>query len=932
MPILANYDGAYVAPQKLWYLVDGVWKEVTNVYENAAQNELALLDQKRIQQDQVVASLQTQEAKLLAQIDGSDPTIPLETDPDKIDAILQQVDLISLQLDVASTEQVVLTKKLFEQKAQVEYLKLVTEGETALAKIGNIVTNVEEWGVIRIAPQSTLDERLEIAIQHGLDNNDRIFNYGLVYYRLYNLTSTADKDNIDYLKANFQRRMDNAEYLLGVEPTNYVFTIDNIQNVYTEVNQFVNSGAKRIEDYLASIKDQQKYILDQMEQAKTSMAALQAQVATDPSPLNVDANGTILTSSTDTKLQVPLGKVLLDYQGVDTFDKLVSTTTLTNIANGSADINDYPGIVQLNKDATSLNEKIQSIQDFQTVNSKIQNDIVTGATVFNLTVTAARKASLATSKALFWNSSLGDSTIANSGGSLTYTQTYTSSGTYRFKNNELVTLSTVYTAIINALSAGTCEGQFGVTYKAGQQPHIISVNKVKTYSFDNDTVGEIIVPRGHQTSIINANKASTATPNTEAFTKVNDKAQPHHSIIFVKSNTSVTTSPDVILTVTQPVINGLFYANTEEAPAQVTLINEPYSYALKIYPIHSLDYVNPAGGSFNFNAKEIPLTDWFVHNDNIINQPKELIHESSFSFNAKEIPLTDYFVHNDNIISQVKELITSQLLTFNAIAIPIEAMKYNDNIIAQNLTLSQIPLASSLFNAKQTNNYSNVKNGYGQDTVYTAGTSPVSLNGISVIKLVSSADLAAGGAQLSNAANKSYPALVCIDNKSKYYISSREYNGDYNRFSVYSKTRNVISSQTGLAVFHFDFVNDTLNKLVDSVPRMIVPRLVSTIDLETVAMDKLNRLNDSSQPRISTSTLVKTKDTSKDYTLDKINSLSSGVLEIATLSSSKTYTDDKFYNGDATGTKVVSGSQSLNKETSSIQNPALQINPGVTIS
>ena len=309
----------------------------------------------------------------------------------------------------------------------------------------------------------------------------------------------------------------------------------------------------------------------------------------------------------------------------------------------------------------------------------------------------------------------------------------------------------------------------------------------------------------------------------------------------------------------------------------------------------------------------------------------------------KEIPLTDWFKNNDNIISQVKETITPQLLTFNAIQIPIEAMKYNDNIISQDKTSLLTPINAFSFNTKQTNNYSNVKNGYGQDTVYVAATTTsgaTNLNGISIIKLISASDVAAGvsSAQSINASSKAYASILPdTPNTSKGLNSSRglySAKGDYNRFAFYSKTRNILSSQTGLMVFDFDAqpnYQDTVNALFDSVPRMITPKSVTTIDLETLTMDKLNMLL-IDQPNVATVISNKLKDANQDYLMDKLNYCGDGVTEVTTLNTVNTATDDKFYNGDTTGTKVLSGSQLINKEIASIPAPAIQLNAGITLS
>lgn len=204
-----------------------------------------------------------------------------------------------------------------------------------------------------------------MAIQHGLDTNDRIFNYGLVYYRLFKVSGTDPNDNLDYLKEQFKRRLNKVAFDAGIEPTNYVLTVDSVQNVYVEVNAFVNAGAKRIEDYLASVKDQQKYILDKIEDAKVAMAALEEKVITGEI---IKVDGKIQTLSSKPELVVPLGDTLLKYQNVTSFPQLVSTNTLQDIAAGTKAAANYPGVIKLNSDAVSLNEKLQSIQEFQTVN------------------------------------------------------------------------------------------------------------------------------------------------------------------------------------------------------------------------------------------------------------------------------------------------------------------------------------------------------------------------------------------------------------------------------------------------------------------------------------------------------------------------------------------------------------------------------------
>ena len=916
MALLVNYEGTYQPPQKLWYLVDGVWTEVKQVFESKAQTELAVIDQERIKQDQVVAALQTKIVELQSRLDGSDITIPVETDPTKIANIQTEIDLINLQLSVAKTEQVVMTKTLFEQKAQMEYIKLVSEGEKALSKIATIVTNPVEWLCIRVAPQSTLDERLELVIQQGLETNERIFNYGLVYYRLIKLNSGLDIDNVDYLRNEFKRRLSKEAYDKGIEAINHIFTVDSIQNVYTEVNQFVNAGAKRIEDYLASIKDQQKFILDSIEQAKEAMIELE-QAVTD-GILTKNEDGQILTKSTLENLQVPLGSKLLAYQNVTAFEQLVSTQVLNDIAAGTKDINDYPGIQKLNNDAVALNEKVQAIKDFQEINSTIVNDLVSGTITFNLNILSTRKQSLNVSKNLFWNSPLGDSSVSNSGGQITYNQTYTSSGTYKFKNNELVVLSTKYEAIINALLANTKPGTLAVTFTAGSQPKIIQIIDGYVYAFNEVST---VIPSVNQKAIVNALSANTKEINLSSDTEINKNAQPHNSIVFVKENNTVTTDPNILLSVYHPVINGLFYSNTVEINFSNNMVvsTPAYEYAFNIYQLPTVE--TPASSiveSFSFNTKEIALSDWFVNNDNIITQVKEEIKENSFSFNTFATPL-DSFLSNDNIITQVKEELDNWVggvLIFNPSAEPLPSVSSkNDNVIEQ--ILQPDPTEQSFgFNAYKVNSYEKIKNGYATlDIGFNTGilaTAP----GLTLITY----DLSSQATEKVSESEKFEKWYQEFNHLNKPIWSNLEFG---------QKTRNVISSQTGLMIHEFGYPDDTLNKLVDSVPRMLMAINVRVHESKFTE-DLINSLNDpvASVPRISTLINVKETDLGSSeipsQNPNMLNAINPDSLQISSLINTNLHDENNYVNS-------LNSSELLNKELTSIQVPALQLNPGVEL-
>ena len=910
MALLVNYEGTYLPPQKLWYLVDGVWTEVKQVFENNTQNEIAVLDQNRIHQDQVVTSLQTKFDELMARIDGSDITVPMETDPVIVDQIIAQAELISLQLNIAKAEQVVLTKSLFEQKAQLEYIKLVGEGERALSKIATTVLNPAEWLCIRVAPQSTLDERLDVVIQQGLPDDSRIFNYGLVCYRLFKIGTTDKNDDTEYLRTEFKRRLSNLAYINGIEATNHIFTIDTIQNIYTEVNQFVNAGAKRIEDYLASIKDQQKYILDTIEVAKESMVQLEQAKIDGLVPVN--ASGQIMTMSTLPELQVPLGEKLLAYQNVTSFTQLVSTQVLNDIAAGTKAITDYPGITKLNTDATSLNEKIQAIQDFQVINNQIAEDLVSGKVSFNLNILTSKKVSLNVSKNLFWSTPLGDSTVAGSGGSLTYKQTYTSSGTYKFKNGEMVTLSTKYTAIISQLLATTKLGELAVTFTAGGQPKIIQMINGYIYAYGETSP---VIPSVKQTAIVNVSKAFTKELNIGAGLSMNQNAQPHHSIVFVKGNTTVTTDPNILLSVYHPVINGLFYANTEPVnfSSNLNLGSATFEYAYDIRQLPAAETpVSTIAQSFGFNTKEIPLTNWFINNDNIVTQVKEEIQPVGFGFNTFTMP-TRTFINNDNIISQLEtNLYTGGLLSFNLESTPLPAVSSkNDNIIQQVVSEA----ISFGFNAYKTNSYEKIKNGYGTlDIGFTTGT------------LASAPGLTLVTYNLGNA------SLVPESEKLEKWINSFNTITDfpYGKLELGQKSRIILSSQTGLTVHEFAYPDDMLNKLIDSVPRMLTAQTVrvhealfteDTLNKVVETVPLITTLIKSTMEDLSGKELSSTQLTGSNP--NNINAIYNDTIHTTTMITSVIHNENTYSDTNA--------SELLNKEIASIVVPTLQLNPGVVI-
>ena len=925
MALLVNYEGTYLPPQKLWYLVDGVWKEVVNVFESTVQQDIAILDQNRIKQDQVVNALGSKATELLAKIDGSDPTIPIETDPAKIEDILKEFEILNLQLEVAKTEQVVLTKYLFEQKAQMEYIKLVSEGEQALEKIATLVTNPVEWQVIRIAPQSTLDERLEIAIQHGLDTNDRIFNYGLVYYRLFKVSGNDPNDDLEYLKEQFKRRLNKVAFDAGTEPTNYIFTVDSIQNVYIEVNAFVNSGAKRIEDYLASVKDQQKYILDKIEDAKVAMATLEEKVVAGDI---VKVDGMIQTISSKPELVVPLGLNLLQYQNVTSFQQLVSTSTLQDIASGTKQVEDFPGVVKLNNDANSLNEKLQSIQDFQTLNGEIQNDLVTGNYVFDLNVFSIKKNTLSQTKNLFWSNPLGETGITS--GRILFTQTYTSNGTYKFTTNELVSLHTNYVNIISTMLANTKIGTLGVTIGNIPAVRIIQSIEANTIILDKndidvekETTSVNIISRvtsnvkntgpllasfktidyGNRIVSVSETNLVDETNGINQYLnciKVNQNDQPHPAIPFVYKNNLYTVEFPIQLDIEHPVINSLFYATTYEYPLNsLTSVNvEPYLYEFGIRQL------NKDFGVATLVPPTLNIgTDNIAPRETFISVFKECSYENTISLSSPtQMPLIDGGLIKYPIVSflscSAEKEVTLSLPSPEATT---ENLRwFIINAVHQPLS-SQMESSVKLFNIREDNISIDKLNGYQQKTNYiTTGTSGT---GIIKIKLVDQFDH-----DNYNEYNSLLKEKISFeDNSTKYFTLSKQ-------------DHNYLSSQTGLVIgetFDIEFINT----LIGSAPKISSMTGVGSIDLFGEHTEYINAVT-KTNPLISTKTSNQLFDTTNNENslYENINVLPNVAPLITTITSESIYSPMSTNDGDY-----------LDKDVSKIPALARHLNPGIIL-
>ena len=810
MAILVNYEGAYVEPQKLWYLVDGVWKEVLQVFESPIQNEIAIADQERIKLDQTVLGLSTLMETLNAQISGTNPTIPMLTDPIKIAEAQKQIEISQLQLNVAKVEQVIVTKELFEQKAQLEYKKLILQGEIALEKITTVVDIPDDWGVIRLDPQSTLDERLEVAIAHELPTTERLFSYGSMQYRLYKLDQIKPEDQLAYLADNFKRRLAKADYAAGTVATNYIMRTQTIREVFTEINSFVNSGAKRIEDYLFSLKEQSKYILDGLDAAQDSLIQLEA-IQTP----NVDGTFPSVNSGTD----INLGSIILKSQGVDSFDKLVTSSIVAQIDAGTVPSANYPGYTKVVVNQNSLDEKIYSLQEFLVTNEKIQSDIVTNKITFsNLNVLSTEKVKLNDSKALFWSSPLGSSTIANK--PFSYAQGYTSSGTYVFKPNELVKLRTEYVAIISTILSHTQSVVLGVS--TGTSPvRIIQVMANNTF-----TVGPEVDFSFAHPSIVNVKASVSAEP--VFLTRVNDKEQPHPAVPFVKQANALSPDDMVDLSFYNPVINSVFVPTTYDfdwSPC-TSVTTAVFDMA---FNVSVLEYNIPDISSFTFNAKE--TTSEYIRMTNIV---------SFVEADAKTLLFNTRVTNSEyerliNVVSFIEA--DAKLLSFNldgTIPLSSDLSKYDSAIV----TVIETNLGSFNFNCAQTR--SKPLNGYSQATTQaTTGT-------IGTIQEIS------------------------IDDET---LATLTYHKLEDRAYIGRKTQNVITSQTGLVIIEIS--SDLVNLDKSVIPRILTASGLRIIEVgsDLVNIQRLDVIRNTSR----------TGQSQFDVTSDLVNIQKDGVTRNTTL-------------------------------------------------
>lgn len=934
MALLVNHEGSYKEPQKLWYLINGIWKEVINVFESPVQQEIALLDTERISQDQTVLALSTRIKVLQASLDGTDPTIAILTDPVEITKTQKLLEALNLQLEISRLEQVAITKELFEQKAQLEYKKLVLNGEIAIQKIIKVVVDPNEWGVIRLDPQSTLDERLEIAIQHDLGTDERIFNYGAVYYRLYKLDQSKPEDNLANLSPNFKRRLSNAAFLAGTLATNYIMTTLTVQKAFEEVNQFVNSGAKRIEDYLFSLKEQNKFILDGIEKVKENMVLLNEIVLSGDLPEMV-IDGKIINLATKPELQKPLGDILLRSQKAESVDHLVSMKNLTDIAEGTLNINDLPNpsiYTNLSSNLQSLNEKTESVSLFFTNNTQLSNDLATGVLQFsNLNVIGSRKQQLDYSKNLFWSSPLGESTLAKAGSQPVYIQGFTSSGTYKFKTNQMVELSTEYIAIIQTILANTKVGALGITIgkipavriiqsieantiildknDIGVEKETTSVNIVSSVTSNTKNTGPLLasfktVDYGNHIVSVSETNLVDETNGIDQYlncVKVNQNIQPHPAIPFVYENNLYTVKFPIHLDVEHPIINSLFYATTYEYPLN-SLTNvdvEPYLYEFGIRQL------NKDFGVATLVPPTLNIgTDNTTPRETFISVFKECSYENTISLSLPtQMPLVDGGLIKYPIVSFLSCSTENEVtLSLPAPEINVDSIRwFVVNAVHQPLS-SQMESSVKLFNISEDNISIDKLNGYAQKTNYvTTGTSGT---GIIKIKLVD---------QLDHDNYNEYNSLLkekilLEDNSTKYFTLSKQ-------------DHNYLSSQTGLAIgetFDIEFINT----LIGSAPKISSVTGVGSTDLSIEHIEYINAIS-TSNPLISTNTTNKLFDTTiKENSLyENINVLPNIIPLIATVVNSSIY----LLNND-------NQMDYINKDTLMIPLFAQHLNPGVILS
>lgn len=814
MALLVNYEGTYVEPQKLWYLIDGAWKEVQQVFESPIQNEIMLADQERIKLDKTVLGLTTKIEELQYQINGGSPTVPVLTDPALLLEAQKQLDIATLQMNVAKIEQVIATKELFEQKAQIEYKKLILQGEIALEKITTLVNNPEEWGVIRLDPQGPLDERLEVAIAHGLLTNERLFTYGSMEYRLYKLAQIEDIDNLAYLSDNFKRRLAKTDYANNTVAMNYIMTTQTIKEAIIDVNGFVNSGAQRIEDYLFSLKDQAKYILDGIAEVQDTLV----QLATVQTP-NIDGTFASINSKTD----VNLGSLLLKSQGVTSYDALVSTQVLNEIKAGTKVATDYAGYTKINATQESLEEKIYSIQEFRETNETIQQDMVTNKISFvTLNVLSSQKVKLAPAKNLFWSSPLSDATVSKA--QLPYIQGYTSSGTYVFKNDELVTLSTHYVSIISAILTHTKDVTLGVSH--GTYPiRIIQVVGKNTFTIGPEVQFGISHPK-----IINVKANNTG--NATLLNAVNEKDQHHTAIPFVKEVFTKTPDDFVDLSVYHPIINSIFYPNVYNFSFNETtkLSTEEFEYA---FSISVLGY-KEENKTFDFNTRATKAE--YIREDNIV---------SFIEANEKVIQFNTYatkseYIRTENVVSFVES--SECPLSFNTTSVIPRDSSYDiskyDSAVINVIESKENTIDFNCFQFR-----SKPLNGYSQKTNFTVVGTIGSIPEIEIDE-------------------ETIPTIT-------YDVLSH-------RADLFKKTQIVITSQTGLVI------TDIENEIADliNVSKSTIPRILTSSGLRINIVDSdLVNIQKSDVVRVTTGTYTGTTVYQDNYDLCN---LAIGINRVAT--------------------------------------------------
>lgn len=555
---LVKQNGQFKEPNKLFYKVDSNWRGVANIYESNTLHKLNVIDTTRLEYDKVSTALASRVKIIKNRLDlYLESPNPNSIELDKYQADLREYEVYQKYLKIIRLEQIIKTQKLFQNTSILEYSKKIASTNSKLKTIINQFKSdiqLDTYRVLKISDnvpnqKSKPKERLDVVINALLDtqNNvytdgiqNRVFNINGFSYRLYknwDYSNTDYKDlSINSLYRNYDDKLEILNSNKGihkrinstvVDPENgYKVLVQDLsfKDFLKEINSQAIAGSNIATTLLTTVSIQQKHIIKNLKSIKEIIQWLNLKEhddlykqfivrkdgwiipdLTNPPGSKIDRKvyADVLNNNEVIKKEFPLLKAFYEFLGLNPSDSnIIDEDIIKEIDDYIKDNNQFPDDKNDYKDQydnikdteTKIEDQKDIIEDVKDTNDKnnqnIDDDKI-DEVIDDLDKTKDKDKE-------FHENNPDDSIILDPEED-GWKNTFSASKTYRFKNNELVTIdSNAFVAIIQALEFSTFNYELLVYLNESftgdsYQPkfYVITLEETDTHQFSITLDGNI---------------------------------------------------------------------------------------------------------------------------------------------------------------------------------------------------------------------------------------------------------------------------------------------------------------------------------------------------------------------------------------------------------------------------------------------------------